>query len=316
MLPFFKHAIGTWSWGNTLIWDYGIDFTSSDLSRLFTAALAAGNRYFFTNESFSDGRSEEILGTLAEAEADAFIATKFQPRPWRFGRRDFEKALAHSLKRLRRETVDLYLLLYPKQDFNRENHLQMMAECAVDAVDRGQVRNIGVSDFPPEAIEPFAELLKRYGVGLSAVAGEYNLLNRAVEENGTLAFCRSERIPFLAESPLAMGLLTGKYLYEPIANGVRRNLTERFESERLNLLIHLMNSIGAEYRGKDSGQVALNWINAKGAIPVAGAKTVEQAEKNRLAFDFKLTDDQITHIQEFTPARNPERDEFEQNQLF
>lgn len=98
-----------------------------------------------------------------------------------------------------------------------------------------------------------------------------------------------------------MGLLTGKYIYDAPANGVRRSLAERFRFERLDLLIHLLNAIGSEYQGMDCGQVALNWISAKGAIPVAGAKTSAQEEHNRLSFGFTLTEDQIAHIQEFAP---------------
>ena len=89
MLPFFKIAVGTWAWGNRLIWDYGIDFDEKDLAELVRNAISKGSRYFFTSESFSDGFGEALLGKLAEPYPNAFLATKYVPRIWRPGRKDF-----------------------------------------------------------------------------------------------------------------------------------------------------------------------------------------------------------------------------------
>ena len=297
MLPFFKIAIGTWAWGNRLIWDYGIDFEEKDLESLVKTAISDGSRYFFTSESFSDGFGEALLGRLTAPYGNAFLATKYVPRVWRFGRKEFDAALRRSLARLGRDSIDLYLLERPTGWMG----LDLMAECAAEGVEAGRIRNVGAANFRVEDLEPFRERLAQYGVALTAVAGEYNLLNREAERNGALAYCRAQNIPFLAESPLAMGLLTGKYIYDAPANGVRRSLAERFRFDRLDLLIHLLNAIGSEYQGMDCGQVALNWVSAKGAIPVAGAKTSAQEEHNRLSFGFTLTEDQIAHIQEFAP---------------
>lgn len=298
MLPFFKIAVGTWAWGNRLIWDYGIDFDEKDLAELVRNAISKGSRYFFTSESFSDGFGEALLGKLAEPYPNAFLATKYVPRIWRPGRKDFSAALRRSLRRLRRDTIDLYLLEAPAGLMR----LQLLAECAVEGVEAGKIRNVGVANFPAREIEPFYETLARYGVPLTAVSGEFNLLNRQAERDGTIDFCKARNIPFLAESPLAMGLLTGKYIYDAPENGVRRNLTERYRQERLSLLIHLMNSIGSEYQGMDCTQVALNWVSSKGAIPVAGAKTLAQEDHNRLFSSFALSADQVSRIEEFTPG--------------
>lgn len=300
MLPYFKIAIGTWSWGNRLIWDYGLDTEETDLADLVKSAISEGNRYFFTNESFSDGLGESLLGKLTSAYPNAFLATKFMPRFWRLGRGEFAAALDRSLKRLRRQSIDLYLVDRPVGWMG----LSMLAECAAEGVEAGKIRNVGVSNFSADQLETFQETLSRYGVSLSAVASEYNLLRRDVEFNGVLDFCKARNIPFLAESPLAMGLLTGKYLYDPIQNGVRRNLVNRYPTDRLELLIRILNSIGSEYQGMDATRVALNWVGAKGAIPIAGAKSAAQEEHNRSAFTFTLSDDQIHHLQEFTPDRD------------
>lgn len=298
MLPFFKIAVGTWAWGNRLIWDYGIDFDEKDLTELVKNAITKGSRYFFTSESFSDGFGESLLGRLAEPYPNAFLATKYVPRIWRPSRNDFAAALRRSLRRLRRESIDLYLLEAPAGLMR----LQMLAECAAEGVESGKIRNVGAANFPVRDLEPFYEILSRYGVPLTAVSGEFNLLNRRAERDGVIEFCKARNIPFLAESPLAMGALTGKYLYDAPENGVRRNLTERYQFDRLGLLIHLMNSIGSEYQGMDCTQVALNWISAKGAIPIAGAKTLAQEDHNRQYSGFTLSADQVSHIEEFTPG--------------
>lgn len=299
MLPYFKIAIGTWSWGNHLIWDYGLDTEESDLAALVRSAMSEGSRYFFTNESFSDGLGETLLGKLTAAWPNAFLATKYVPRLWRLGRSDFNAALDRSLKRLNRQALDLYIVDRPVGWMG----LRLLAECAAEGFEAGKIRNVGASNFSVDELETFQETLARYGVPLTAAAAEYNLLHRDVEFNGVLDFCKTRNIPFLAESPLAMGLLTGKYLYDPAANGVRRNLMNRYPTERLELLIRILNSIGSEYQGMDATRVALNWVGAKGAIPIAGAKSAAQEEHNRAAFSFTLSDDQIHHLQEFTPDR-------------
>ncbi len=298
MLPNFKIGVGTFPWGNQLIWDYGGSFNEQTVSEAFQYALQDGVRLFCTSEIFSEGDSERLLGKLAEQSSGAgrpFLATQYAPRPWRIRRSDFTRALDASLSRLRVSTVDLYLFQPPAGLMS----LPMLVECAAEAVDSGKVRNIGVTNFSVDQIEEFGGLLNRFGVPLACVEAEYSLINREVETNGVLDFCRRQQIPFLADRPLAMGLLTGKYLDNLIENGLRRKMSEKYPLAELPALIRLMNFIGSENEGRNSAQVALNWLLQKEVIPIPGAKNVEQVMINNDSVNWSLTSDQIARLDDF-----------------
>ncbi len=297
MLPLFKIGVGTLAWGNQLVWDYGSDFNEASLKELFHKSVQSGQIFFNTSESYSDGESERLLGKFeSESPIPVFLSSKYIPRVWRFRRRDFQSQLRESLRRLRRPFLDLYQI-NPPVGFMK---LEMLAECAADAVDEGLVHHIGVSDFTADQIALFAELLAQLGIPLACVSSEYNLLNRSVETNGVLYRCRELSIPLIAQSPLAMGILTGKYLTKPITNGLRRQLMERYPRAGIIGLFRLMNTIGSENAGRNNGQVALNWLIRKNVIPIPGSKTVDQAFENNLAASWEMTEEQSNRLDQYS----------------
>jgi aryl-alcohol dehydrogenase-like predicted oxidoreductase len=135
-------------------------------------------------------------------------------------------------------------------------------------------------------------ILSKYNLPLASNQVEYHLLNRTVEKNGLLDRCIELGVRLIAYSPLAKGLLTGKYSLESPPPGMRaRQPMGRMKA--LPGLIAVMTEIGKGHDGKIPSQVALNWLICKGALPIPGAKNAKQAEQNTGAKSWRLTAEEV-----------------------
>src|SRR5690349_19426998 len=102
-------GIGTWQWGDRLIWGYGRHYRDTELRATFRAAIDSGITLFDTAEIYGWGRSERLLGQFNYAAGrPAVVATKFMPYPWRLDRGALRRALHGSLSRLNLARVELY----------------------------------------------------------------------------------------------------------------------------------------------------------------------------------------------------------------
>lgn len=156
----------------------------------------------------------------------------------------------------------------------------------------GLTRTVGVSNYNKNQLQRAFTILSSYDIPLASNQVEFNLLNRSVEKTGMLARCQELGIRLIAYSPLAMGLLTGKYSPEKPPPGLR---AARFAGllKEIQPLIHLLTEIGQDLGGKTAGQVALNWCICKGSLPIPGAKNPLQAEMNARAGGWRLSDVQV-----------------------
>ena len=299
MFPDFKIGVGTWAWGDHLVWNYGTDYDETSLFDAFSQSLRDGVLFFSTSETFSDGRAEQMLGSFIEkSAAQIFVSTKFAPFFWRMRRKDFIKALKDSLTRLRIPAIDLYQILPPAGLMQ----LPLLAECMADAFESGLIRYAGVSNFSAVQLEKFYGYLNRFGIPLSCLETEYNLLQRDIETNGVLDMCRQLSIRIIAQSPLAMGALTGKYLSTKELSGIRGKFMEQYLSQNLPTLIRLMNHIGSEHAGMNSAQVSLNWLIQKNVIPIPGAKNANQMMQNNQSVGWSLTEEQVAQLDDLSAA--------------
>ena len=299
MFPDFKIGVGTWAWGDHLVWNYGTDYDETSLFDAFSQSLRDGVLFFSTSETFSDGRAEQMLGSFIEkSAAQIFVSTKFAPFFWRMRRKDFIKALKDSLTRLRIPAIDLYQILPPAGLMQ----LPLLAECVSDAFESGLIRYAGVSNFSAVQLEKFYGYLNRFGIPLSCLETEYNLLRRDIETNGVMEMCRQLSIRIIAQSPLAMGALTGKYLSTKELSGIRGKFMEQYLSQNLPTLIRLMNHIGSEHAGMNSAQVSLNWLIQKNVIPIPGAKNTNQMMQNNQAVGWSLTEEQVAQLDDLSAA--------------
>lgn len=293
-------CIGTWAWGDKLFWNYGNNYGADQLQAAFTAALEVGVTFFDTAEVYGFGLSEEFLGQfLQKTDKQVQIATKYGPVPWRFLGQSVADALTDSLKRLQLERVALYQVHWPFTFFMSQETLM---NALADEVKRGRIEAVGVSNYSAQQMREAHQILAARGVPLAVNQVRYSLLTRQVETNGIIKTARELAVTILAYSPLAQGLLTGKYTADS-ANTPKdgRRIDSRFSKEGLQKLepvISLLRQIG-EKHDRTPAQVALRWLIDQGnVIPIAGAKTAEQVQQNAGALGWKLGDDEIKQLEE------------------
>lgn len=281
-------GLGAWQWGDRFIWKPGVAYTQDDIRAAFEASLQAGITWVDTAEVYGPWESEKILGGFLKTQK-VFVASKCFPYPWRFSAGSLRGALRGSLKRLGLPSLDLYQMHWPSQWIKEEAWMDAMAEAAQE----GLIRAIGVSNYNAERTRRSAERLAKYNLPLASNQIEYSLLHRDPERNGTLAACAELGVTVIAYSPIAKGILSGKYTPQNIPPGPRGRQYNADYLAKVQPLIGLLKEIGVAQGGKTPAQVSLNWLICKGAAPIPGAKNVRQAQENAGALGWRLTDEQV-----------------------
>ncbi len=294
-------GVGAWSWGDVRYWGYGERHSPRDVVDAFVASVEAGARLFDTAEVYGHGESEKVLGWLGRRSgAPVVLATKFAPLRGRGGARALLPALKNSLRRMGVARVDLYQIHWA--DFEEASIDDLMAALA-DAVAEGLVTAVGVSNFSAAEMRRAHAALDRRGVALASNQVRYNALHRAPETDGVLDACRELGASLLAYSPLEQGVLLGSYRAGRVPTGPRGE-APWFAAEHLAAaapVAALLREVGEAEGERPPEQVALNWLRAKpGVIPLAGARTGEQAARNAGALEWSLSDEGVARIDEAT----------------
>ncbi len=284
-------GIGTWQWGDSVMWGYGKGgYDDNDIRQAFEAALRAGVNLFDTAEVYGLGRSETLIGQfIRERRKEVVIATKFFPFPWRLTQAQFFAALRRSLKRLGVAQVDLYQIHWAFPPIPVEKWADALAQ----AVKEGLTRAVGVSNYSTAQMGRAYNVLAERGVPLASNQVEYSLLHRDPERNGVLQACRDLGVTLIAYSPLRKGMLTGKYTPDNIPPGIRAQKYNAEYLRKIQPLLGLMQEIGQAHGGKTAAQVALNWTICKGALPIPGAKNIRQTESNLGALGWRMNADEV-----------------------
>jgi aryl-alcohol dehydrogenase-like predicted oxidoreductase len=292
-------GVGTWAWGDKATWGmdgYDADLTRGTIRDAWNASLAAGVTLFDTAEVYGDGVSEQIIGDLLADDPhhrdSAIIATKFMPLPWKAPLESaLLRSLRASLKRLGLPKVHLYQIHGP---ISLRSH-GAMADALAAAKDKGLVDAVGVSNYSAKETTRIDRELRKRGLRLATNQIEFSLLRRAPETNGLLARCADLGVVALAYSPLGQGRLTGKYSASNPPPG-RRSFSAH-PMEQVDRIVADLRRIGDE-RGRTPSQVALNWLIAKGAVPIPGAKNADQATQNAGALGWHLDEDDVAALDE------------------
>jgi aryl-alcohol dehydrogenase-like predicted oxidoreductase len=294
-------GIGAWSWGDQRFWNYGRDYNEADIRVVFDASLAAGVNFFDTAETYGSGRSERFLGSFVlGANQPVLVATKFFPFPWRLSKTAVPHALRNSLERLNLQRVDLYQVHWPFPPIP----VEIWAEGLAQAVQLGLTRAVGVSNYNVEQMRKTSAALAKHGIVLASNQVEYSLLKREVEHNGLLKACQEMGVTLIAYSPLAQGVLTGKYSAEHPMPGMRGFRHPKAALVKAQPLIRLMQATGAAHGGKSLAQVALNWTICKGTVPIPGAKNARQAEDNLGALGWRLSEAEVAALDDASEKTN------------
>jgi aryl-alcohol dehydrogenase-like predicted oxidoreductase len=271
-------------------------------------AVELGINLFDTAEVYGHGHSEEVVGQATEAvgRERVLIATKVggdHLRP-----KDVARACRGSLRRLRVEAIDLYQVhwpspwdLIPLRDTMK----------ALEKLQReGKIRHIGVSNFAVRDLEEARAHLSRTDIVSNQV--QYSLLHREPEAE-LLRYCRREGIGILAWSPIAKGILAGKYDSARRPKDAVRSDDFLFKPENLQAaapLLRLVKKIGRAH-GKTPAQVSLAWLRAHpGVVPIPGVKRAAQAEEHAEAAGLKLTSAEVRALDRISGAVNARLDTF------
>jgi len=291
-------GVGTWAWGDEKTWGMGGYDTETSLDTIaaaWVASIDAGATMFDTAEVYGGGESERIIGRLLaddpERAAKVQLATKFMPMPWKLNVTSaLASALHASLDRLGRDRVELYQIHGP---ISLRGH-GAIAEALARVHQDGLVSAVGVSNYSEREMRSIDAQLRARGMRLATNQIEFSLLRRAPETAGLLAACKELGVVPLAYSPIGQGRLTGKYSAQnpPPAS---RNFSAH-PMEKVDPVVAELRRAGERNGDKSPSQVALNWIIAKGAVPIPGAKNAEQAAQNAGALDWLMGPDDVAAL--------------------
>ena len=284
-----KIGLGTWQFG-AKEWGYGEDYARQQAGAIVQRALDLGVTLFDSAEMYGFGRSERILGeALGDRRESAFLATKLFPAlplaPV------VEQRAVASANRLGTRLLDLYQVHWPNPVVSDGTIMRGMG--ALQRV--GLVGEVGVSNYP----------LARWQAAERALGGRvlsnqvrYSLADRAPEKDLLPFAAKADRI-VIAYSPLAQGLLSGRYdrANRP-ANRVRAGnplfLPENLD--RATELIAVLREVASAHEATPA-QIALAWVIRHPAVTaIPGASSVEQLESNVAAAEIELSDSEYAAL--------------------
>jgi aryl-alcohol dehydrogenase-like predicted oxidoreductase len=275
--------------------------------RMIHRALDAGINFIDTADMYSQGESEEIVGKALQGRRDdVVLATKaFHPMgedPNRRGssRRWLTRAVEDSLRRLRTDSIDLYQVHRPAPDTDVEETLSVLT----DLMRAGKVRAIGASTFPAADIVEAQWVAERRGLArFRTEQPPYSILNRSIERE-VLPACQRFGMGVLAWSPLAKGMLTGRYRKgEPTPDSLRARFFPKAMSDEASLAAVEQLIALAESAGLPLVQMALAFVVAHPAITSAiiGPRTPEQLEGLLAGTEVVLDDALLDRIDAIVP---------------
>ena len=270
---------------------------------IIKAALDGGINWFDTAEMYGAGESERSLATglkaAGKSDKDVVIATKWQP----FLRTaaNIPHSIEDRLRFLDGYSIGNYMIHQPYSFSSPEAEMNAMA----DLVQAGKIRSVGVSNFNPGRMRRAHAALAKRGLPLAVNQVHYSLLHRDIETNGVLETARELGVTITAYTPLARGLLSGKYHKNPELlsrmsgwrkTGLQHNL------ERSRPLIQAMDEIAGKYEATIA-QVALNWLihfNGEIVVTIPGATKARQAQESAGAMKFRLSDEELARLDELS----------------
>ncbi|MFG7940507.1 aldo/keto reductase [Streptomyces cacaoi] len=295
------YCLGTMMFGPTGNPDH------EDCARMIRRALDAGINFVDTADVYGGSETEEIVGkALKGRRDDVVLATKFNgpmgEGPNRSGssRRWVTEAVEGSLKRLQTDYIDLYQIHHPDPHTDIEETLSALT----DLVRAGQVRAIGSSNLPASEIVEAQWVSRQRGLHrLRSEQPTYSVLNRGIERE-VLPTCSRYGMGVLVWSPLAMGLLTGRYRKNtpPPANErmrwVPKHLTDERKLDAVEQLLAL-----ADDAGHPLTHLAMAFATSHPDITSAiiGPRTMDQLDDLLAGVHLALSDDVLDKIDEIVP---------------
>jgi aryl-alcohol dehydrogenase-like predicted oxidoreductase len=276
--------------------------------RIFDTYVDRGGNFIDTANQYAHGRSEELVGQFMQGKRDRMVvATKYSlgseagnPNSGGNSRRNMITSVEASLKRLGTDYIDLYYLHVWDQLTEPDEVIRAFD----DLVRSGKIIYCGISDTPAWQVARMQTMADLRGWSpFVALQIEYSLIQRTVERD-LIPMAREMGLGVVPWSPLAMGILTGKYSRADLAGpaqGVEGRKPMILGSGRLTEkgvdIVEALADVAKEV-GKTPAQVAIAWVLSNPAVtsPILGARTVAQLEDNFGALDVQLTSDHLARL--------------------
>jgi myo-inositol catabolism protein IolS len=285
--------VSTISMGCNRLGDPGVD--PARWPPVVERALACGVTLFDTSNSYNQGRSEQVLGDVLAGRGDGIVVATKGGVPVEtndFPRREFSgrtvlAEVENSLRRLRRDAIDLYMLHSPSV-------AQLEHDDWPDAIARlkaqGKIRFFGIST------DDHASGIRALELGADFLQIEYDLLTPTAED-ALLPLAARENVGIMVRMPLARGLLSGKFASgQPIPP---EQQWRRPRGDQLTLRLARVDQLRfLDREGQTLAQAAVRWILANPAVHCAipGARTVEQLEQNAATADGAITRAELDRV--------------------
>ncbi|EPX56054.1 oxidoreductase, aldo reductase [Cystobacter fuscus DSM 2262] len=276
------------------------------VEEIIDASLQGGINWFDTAEAYGNGRSEQALAAaltrLGKKPGDVVVATKWLPIARLAS--SIGATIGERLSALSPFGIDLHQIHQPYAFATVDAQAEQMAKL----VQEGKIRTVGVSNFSEKKMRATHAALARRGVPLVSNQMQYSLLDRRIESNGVLAAAKELGITIIAYSPLAQGLLSGKFHDDPSLIKSRvgpRKFLPNFRlkgMEQSRPLIEELKKIATAH-GATPSQVALNWLCAfhgDTVVAIPGATKRRHAEENVGTMGFTLSADELRRIDELS----------------
>ena len=285
-------ALGTMTFGEA--WGWGA--SEEECRRMFDAFVEAGGNFVDTACNYTDGQSEEIVGSLVATDRGRFVvATKYtltsrgdDPNAGGNHRKNMVQTLEASLRRLGTEYVDLLWL----HMWDGMTPVEEVMRALDDLVSSGKVLYVGFSDTPAWVVSRAVTLAHQHGWSPPvAVQAPYSIADRDVERE-LLPMARGLGLAFTPWGTLEGGALTGKYLEDT-------NEPRRYESggPKTNAMAREVIAVADEVDATPA-QVAIAWVRAQPwhTIPILGARSEPQLRENLGALGVELTRDHLDRL--------------------
>ena len=298
-------GLGCWQFseGYSLTGTYWPALSEELTNDIVQASLDGGINWFDTAEAYGWGRSEAGLArALQEADQSngkVIIATKWFPilRTARSIRTTIDKRLKH----LAGYDIDLHQIHAPFGSFSsHRNQLNAL----VDLIHHGKIKTAGVSNFSADQMEKAFRFFESKGVPLVSNQVSYSLLNRRIEQNGILDKAKELGVTIIAYSPLAQGLLTGKFHQQPELIKKRvgpRKRMQGFKPQGLaksQPLIDKLQDIAIK-KEASVAEIALSWLihfHGETVVAIPGATSVKHIVGNSNAMKIRLNEQEMEEI--------------------
>jgi len=312
---------------------FGEQNTETEAHAQLNRAMECGINFIDTAEMYpvpakasSQGLTESYIGSwLKQQTRDKIILASKVSGPNRgmewirggpqLNRAQIIAACDASLQRLNTDYIDLYQLHWParhvpmfgqtyyepSQEYNNTPTILEQLSALNELVKQGKVRYIGVSNETPWGVSAFIQLAEQHNLPrICTIQNVYNLINRNYD-HGLSETCHREHVSLLAYSPLAFGLLSGKYLDNPAADGRMTrfsNFGQRYLKPQVTPAVAAFGEL-AKRHNISPAQMALAWLQSRWYIAstIIGATSLQQLNENIASSSITLSQDLLNEIE-------------------